>query len=79
MNQKQLAYFICIAELASFRKASETLWIAQPALTRHVQRFEDELGVQLFFRGGRGVILTSAGELLLERTRFIQRQTEQPV
>lgn len=79
MNQKQLDYFIRIAELGSFRKASEALRIAQPALTRHIQHLEEELGVQLFFRGGRGIILTNAGELLLERAQFIQRQTEQAI
>src|ERR1700724_1011049 len=77
MNQKQLDYFIRIAELGSFRRASEALRIAQPALTRQIQRLEQDLGVQLFFRGGRGTIRTNAGELLLERARFIQRQTEQ--
>lgn len=77
MNQKQLDYFIRIAELGSFRRASEALRIAQPALTRQIQRLEQDLGVQLFFRGGRGIILTNAGELLLERAQFIQRQTEQ--
>jgi LysR family nitrogen assimilation transcriptional regulator len=78
MNQKQLDYFIRIAELGSFRKASEALRIAQPALTRHIQRLEEDLGVQLFFRGGRGIILTNAGEFLLERAQSSSDRRSRP-
>ncbi|MEP9377167.1 LysR family transcriptional regulator [Aquabacter sp. CN5-332] len=79
MNDKQLEYFVRIAELGSFRKASEALCIAQPALTRQIQKLEEELGVALFTRGSRGIATTSPGTLLLERARFIRRQTEQAV
>lgn len=79
MNERQLDYFIRIAELGSFRKASETLRVAQPALTRQVRSLEERLGVALFARSARGVVLTRAGELLLERGRFIKRQTEQAI
>ncbi len=77
MNDKQLEYFVRIAELGSFRKASEALRIAQPALTRQIKKLEDELGVALFTRGSRGIVTTAPGTLLLERARFIRRQTEQ--
>lgn len=77
MNDKQLEYFVRIAELGSFRKASEALRIAQPALTRQIQKLEEELGVALFTRGSRGIVTTPPGTLLLERARFIRRQTEQ--
>lgn len=77
MNDKQLDYFVQIAELGSFRKASEALRIAQPALTRQIQKLEQELGVKLFARGSRGIVPTPPGALLLERARFIRRQMEQ--
>jgi len=77
LNTKQLQYFVRIAELGSFRKASEALHIAQPALTRHIKNLEEALSVQLFNRSSSGVMLSSAGRLLLERARFILRQTEQ--
>lgn len=77
MNEKQLDYFVRIAELGSFRKASEVLHIAQPALTRQIQKLEEELGVALFRRGSKGIVTTPPGRLLLERARFIRRQTEQ--
>ncbi|MFL9826689.1 LysR family transcriptional regulator [Rhodoplanes sp. SY1] len=79
MNDKQLEYFVRIAELGSFRKASESLRIAQPALTRQIKKLEAELGVALFTRGTRGITTTMPGTLLLERARFIRRQTEQAV
>lgn len=77
MNSRQLEYFVRIAELGSFRRGSESLHIAQPALTRQIKNLEAELGVELFDRRSGGVALTKAGSLLLERARFILRQTEQ--
>lgn len=77
MNNRQMEYFVRIAELGSFRRASESLRIAQPALTRHIKNLEADLGVELFNRRSDGVVLTSAGGLLLERARVILRQTQQ--
>jgi LysR family transcriptional regulator, nitrogen assimilation regulatory protein len=77
LNSKQLEYFLKIAELGSYRRASELLRIAQPALTRQIKMLERELGVELFNRHSDGVTATSAGALLLERARFIVSQTEQ--
>ena len=77
MNSKQLLYFLRIAELGSYRKASEALRIAQPALTRQIKNLEAQLGVELLNRHSDGVTPTSAGVLLVERARFILSQTEQ--
>lgn len=77
MERRQLEYFVKIARAGSFRRASEELHVAQPALSRQIQSLEEELGVQLFERGGRGIVLTEAGELLLERANFIIREFEQ--
>jgi DNA-binding transcriptional LysR family regulator len=66
---RHLRYFIAIAEERSFTRAAERLWIAQPGLSTQMRRLEAELGVQLFERHPRGVILTPVGELFLERAR----------
>src|SRR5258708_34483389 len=60
MELRSLAYFARIAELGSITRAAAHLRLAQPALTRHVQRLEEELGGALFTRANRGVRLTEA-------------------
>src|SRR5205814_559626 len=64
-----LRYFVAIAEERSFTRAAERLWVAQPGLSTQIRRLESELGIQLFERHTRGVDLTDAGELFLERAR----------
>jgi LysR family nitrogen assimilation transcriptional regulator len=77
VDRRQFEYFVRIAELRSFRRASQELRIAQPALTRQIKNLEQELGVPLFERQGRGIVLTAAGSLMLERARYILRQIDQ--
>src|SRR5260370_9980588 len=62
MELRSLGYFVRIAELGSITRAAAHLRLAQPALTRHVQRLEEELGVALFTPANRGVRLTEAGQ-----------------
>ncbi len=69
MELRHLRYFVAIAEERSFTRAAERLWVAQPGLSTQIRRLESELGVQLFERHSRGVDLTDAGELFLERAR----------
>ena len=76
MELRSLAYFVRIAELGSITRAAAHLHLAQPALTRHVQRLEDELGVPLLTRANRGVKLTEAGQKLLESAARILREVE---
>ncbi len=76
MDLKQLEYFVRVAELGSFTRASGVLSIAQPALSRQVRLLEVELRQNLLLRNGRGVTTTEAGKLLLEHGRGILHQVE---
>jgi DNA-binding transcriptional LysR family regulator len=67
---RHLRYFVAIAEEGSFSRAAERLWVAQPGLSTQVRRLEAELGVKLLERHTRGVDLTPAGALFLERARL---------
>jgi LysR family transcriptional regulator, nitrogen assimilation regulatory protein len=74
MDLKQLEYFVRVAELGSFTRASIELDVAQPALSRQVRLLEVELRQNLLTRNGRGAVPTDAGKLLLEHGRGILHQ-----
>ncbi|PKO56301.1 MAG: LysR family transcriptional regulator [Betaproteobacteria bacterium HGW-Betaproteobacteria-21] len=76
MDLKQLEYFVRVAELGSFTRASIALDIAQPALSRQIRLLEVELRQNLLIRNGRGVTTTEAGKLLLEHSRGVLHQIE---
>ena len=77
MDLRQLRYFKVLAAHQHFGRAAAVLHIAQPALSRQIQLLESELGVKLVERHSRGASLTREGELLLERTTFLLRYTDQ--
>ena len=76
MDLKQLEYFVRVAELGSFTRASIALDIAQPALSRQIRLLEVELRQSLLTRNGRGALPTEAGTLLLKHGRGILHQIE---
>ncbi|MFY9253176.1 MAG: LysR family transcriptional regulator [Fuerstiella sp.] len=67
MELDQLRYFLQIAERGNFTRAAEDLSISQPALSRSIQKLEEELGQPIFERKSRSVSLTDAGTLLQAR------------
>ncbi|MDE2333558.1 MAG: LysR family transcriptional regulator [Rhodospirillales bacterium] len=71
MDIRQLRYFLRVAELRSFTRAADELHVAQPALSRQVKLLEEELGLCLMHRHGRGVMLTEAGTELLTRSAHL--------
>lgn len=76
MEIRQLQYFLGVATELHFSKASEKLFIAQPALSRQIQQLEENLGVMLFERDKRNVKLTPAGEFLREEATQLLSQLE---
>lgn len=75
MDLLRLRYFARVAQCRSFRRASEELFIAQPALSRQVRLLEEDLGVRLLTRNARGVVPTEAGLALLYGTERLFDQT----
>lgn len=71
MELLELRYFVQVADLGSFSKASVKLGITQPALSRQVQKLEHELRTSLFYRHGRGVSLTQPGRKLYDVVRHL--------
>ncbi|RII18674.1 Hca operon transcriptional activator [Streptomyces sp. YIM 130001] len=69
LETRELRYFLAVAEELHFGRAAERLGMAQPPLSRAIQRIERRLGVSLLDRDRRGVALTTAGEMLLHEGR----------
>lgn len=67
MHSQHLEYFCKVAEFGSLSRAAVVLGINQSALSRHIRNLETDLGVALFYRNGRGVVLTEHGERLQAR------------
>jgi len=67
MNLRQLAYFRAVVEHRSLAAAAEVLRIAQPNLSVAIKQLEEEWGVSLFERAGRGLTVTETGRMLYER------------
>lgn len=76
---RHLKYFVVLAEEMHFRRAALRLHISQPPLTRQIQQLEQELGVGLFERKGRGIDLTPAGAVFLDHARNIMSLMDQAV
>lgn len=71
MELSQLRYFLQVAERGNFTRAAEDLLISQPALSRSIQKLEEELGQPVFERKARSLSLTDAGTLLQARAQQV--------
>src|SRR5258708_3571891 len=76
---RQLQYAAAIAETRSFRRAADLCAVSQPSLSAQVAQLERALGVQLFERSRRHVLVTRAGEELLGRMRGVLRDADDVV
>jgi DNA-binding transcriptional LysR family regulator len=80
VDLRQLEIFAKVAELGSFSKAAEALFLTQPTVSEHIRTLEDELGVRLLDRLGRGAAVTKGGALLLsyaQRMLALAREARQ--
>ena len=76
MELLQLQYFKTIAECQHITKAANKLMISQPSLSNTLSRIEAELGVQLFDRQGRNIVLNQYGKIVLEHAHNILRELD---
>lgn len=67
MEIYQLKTFVAVAHLGSITRASEQLYLSQPAVSAHIKAIEDTYGLSLFMRTARGMTLTSDGQRLLAK------------
>jgi LysR family nitrogen assimilation transcriptional regulator len=71
MELRQLRYFVAVARSGNFGRASDALHITQPALSRQIQKLEDELGAPLFVRRSQGVEMTPQARGFMSRAQSL--------
>jgi LysR family transcriptional regulator, regulator of abg operon len=74
MRLQRIEQFIAVVDTGSIRGAARQLGVTQPALSRALQQLEEELGVELLYRSGRGAKLTPAGTVFLARARVAEAE-----
>ncbi|MEV0384299.1 LysR family transcriptional regulator [Nonomuraea sp. NPDC050643] len=73
MDVRQLEYFLAVVDHGGFNKGAKALFMAQPSLSQAIRTLEKDLGSRLFHRIGRRVVLTDAGQALIEPARQVVR------
>jgi DNA-binding transcriptional LysR family regulator len=76
MDVRQLQYFLAVVDCGSVHRAARELFVAQPSVSQALRALERDLGADLFHRTGRRLVLTPAGELLIEPAREVLRGME---
>ncbi len=79
LNLRQLEYFLAVAQAGSFTAASARVGVAQPTLTKSIRLLEQELGVVLFERLARGVVVTLSGSVLQRHAERLGVQVQDAV
>src|ERR1700681_3274574 len=79
MDLRHLRFFTAVAEELHFTRAANRLGMAQPHLSQEIRRLEHEIGVELFVRTKRSVVLTPAGYVFLDRVRALLDATAEAV
>ncbi len=77
MNLRDLKYLVAVADLKHFSKASIKSNVSQPTLTMQIKKMEDELGVKIFERSNKQVMLTDVGAEIISKARDICREVEE--
>lgn len=73
MDIKQLQYFIEVAKFNSFTRAADDLYITQPTISKMIKSLETELGVTLFDRSKKQLVLTDAGKVILDQAKLVDK------
>jgi len=76
VNLRDLSYLVAVADLRHFGQAADACNVGQSTLSTQIKKLETELGVELIERSSRGVLLTDAGERIVERARIILREED---
>lgn len=76
MTLTELRYVVAVAETRHFGRAAQRCFVSQPSLSASVKNLEEELGVKLFERGKRGVLLTETGEQIVAQARRALEEAE---
>ncbi len=79
IQSRRIRYFLAAANRLHFSAAAAELHISQPALSRSIRQLEERLGVPLFERAAKGVVLTRYGELLARRVRLMELDAEHTI
>ena len=79
MYNPQLDTFICVVEAGSFSKAAGKLYISPPAVIKQINSLENNLGVQLFARTHRGLVVTAAGESLYQDAKYMVNYSKEAI
>lgn len=74
MNTRDLTYFVALAEHKHFGKAAKACFVSQPSLSIQIKKLEESLGVALFERTNRSVLLTGIGKVIAEQARMLLQQ-----
>jgi DNA-binding transcriptional LysR family regulator len=77
IDSRRLFYFYHVAQAGSFSRAEAAVSAPQPIISRHISKLEEEIGLQLLDRHGRGVSLTQFGEILQRRAGVILTEMEE--
>ncbi|MBI1274933.1 LysR family transcriptional regulator [bacterium] len=76
MNLRDMEYVVTVADLKNFSQAAELCHVSQPTLSNQIKKMEEFLGVQLFERSNRRVMLTEIGEQIVQHARRVLREVE---
>lgn len=77
MNLLHMKYAVEIAEAKSLNRASETLFVGQPTLSRAIKELEQNLGIKIFDRSAKGMFLTPDGEVFVRYAKAILKQVDE--
>ena len=76
MNSRQLEYFLAVAHELNFTKAAESMYVSQTAVTQQIKALEEQLGVSLFERTKKKVVLTPAGNVFLQEATLLLKRMQ---